>query len=127
MGGVKDGNGEMYSGSKLAEWRRIENAAGMLAHSVYFWLKPDLSDAQRAEFLAALEALREVPSVGTFALGTPAAVKDRPVVDKTFDYSITCLFENLEAHDAYQVHPLHLAFVELGKQLWTQVKIYDAD
>lgn len=99
----------------------------MLAHSVYFWLKPDLTDAQRAEFVAALEALRAVPSVGTFVLGTPAAVADRPVVDKTFDYGITCLFADLEAHNAYQVHPLHVAFVTLGKQLWSQVKIYDAD
>ena len=99
----------------------------MLSHNVYFWLKPDLTDAQRAEFVAALEALREVPSVGTFLLGTPAGVADRPVVDKTFDYSVTCLFDDLEAHNAYQVHPLHVAFVELGKQLWSDVKIYDAD
>lgn len=99
----------------------------MLSHSVYFWLKPDLTDAQRAEFVAALEALREVPSVGTFILGTPAAVADRPVVDKTYDYGLTCIFENMEAHDAYQVHPLHLAFVALGKPLWSQVKIYDTD
>lgn len=99
----------------------------MLAHSVYFWLKSDLTEEQRAKFVAALEALREVPSVSTFLLGTPADVADRPVVDKSFDYSITCLFDNMEAHNAYQVHPLHVAFVELGKQLWTDVKIYDAD
>jgi hypothetical protein len=49
------------------------------------------------------------------------------VVDKTYDYSITCLFEDLAAHNAYQVHPLHTAFVEVGKPLWTRVQIYDAD
>jgi len=99
----------------------------MLVHSVYFWLKPDLTDAQRAEFLAALEALRAVPSVGSLFLGTPAAVAARPVVDQTYDYSITCLFADLAAHDAYQVHPLHVAFVTLGKTRWTGVKIYDTD
>lgn len=99
----------------------------MLVHSVYFWLKPDLTAAQRAEFLTALQALKDVPSVGQFFLGTPAGVQDRPVVDKSFDYSITCVFENLDAHNAYQVHPLHLAFVQTGKPLWTRVQIYDAD
>lgn len=99
----------------------------MLVHSVYFWLKPGLTAAQRAEFLAALQALKGVPSVGQFFLGTPAGVTDRPVVDKSFDYSITCVFENLDAHNAYQVHPLHLAFVQTGKPLWTRVQIYDAE
>ena len=98
----------------------------MLAHSVYFWLKSDLTAAQRATFLTALQALKEVPSIQSFYLGRPAAVADRPVVDKTFDYSITCIFADLAAHNAYQVHPLHVAFVATGKPLWTQVKIYDA-
>jgi hypothetical protein len=99
----------------------------MLIHSVYFWLKPELTAAQRAEFLTALKALQEVPSVKEFHLGRPAAVTDRPVVDKTFDYGITCVFENLDAHNAYQVHPLHVAFVNTGKPLWSRVQIYDAE
>lgn len=99
----------------------------MLIHSVYFWLKPELTDAQRAEFLAALKALKDVPSVKEFHLGRPAAVTDRPVVDKTFDYGITCVFENLDGHNAYQVHPLHVAFVNTGKPLWARVQIYDAE
>jgi len=99
----------------------------MLIHSVYFWLKPELTDAQRAEFLAALKALKDVPSVKVFHLGRPAAVTDRPVVDKTFDYGITCAFENLDGHNAYQVHPLHVAFVNTGKPLWARVQIYDAE
>lgn len=98
----------------------------MLVHSVYFWLKPDLTEAQRTAFVTALAALKNVPSVSTFHLGRPAPVADRPVVDKSFSYSITCGFEDVEAHNAYQVHPLHLAFVETGKPLWTRVQIYDA-
>ncbi len=99
----------------------------MLIHSVYFWLKPELTDAQRAEFIAALKALEAVPTVKAFYLGKPAGVADRPVVDKSFDYGITCVFENLEAHNAYQVHPLHVAFVATGKPMWTRVQIYDAE
>jgi len=98
----------------------------MLVHSVYFWLKPDVTEAQRAEFLAALQALKNVPSMSSFYLGAPAPVADRPVVDKSFSYAITCVFEDLDAHNAYQVDPLHLAFIEVGKPLWTRVQIYDA-
>lgn len=100
----------------------------MLVHSVYFWLKPDLTEAQRVTFLTALQALKDVPSIQAFHLGRPAAgVAARPVVDKTFDYAITCVFADVAAHDAYQVHPLHVAFVETGKPLWTRVQIYDAE
>lgn len=100
----------------------------MLVHTVCFWLKPDLTEAQRASFLAAQRALKEVPSIREFHLGRPAAgVAARPVVDKTFDYAITCIFADVAAHDAYQVHPLHLAFVETGKPLWARVQIYDAE
>ena len=104
-----------------------EPGGPMLVHSVYFWLKPDLTAAQRAEFLQALQVLKDVPSVSQFYLGTPAGVTDRPVVDRSYDYSFTCIFENLAAHNAYQVHPLHTAFVAVGKPLWTRVQIYDAD
>ena len=99
----------------------------MLVHSVYFWLKSDLSDAQRAEFATALKALGDIPNLAAFYVGTPADVADRPVVDKTFDYSITGVFENLEAHNAYQVHPLHLAFVAQGKPKWVRLQVYDSD
>ena len=99
----------------------------MLVHSVYFWLKPDLTDVQRAAFLHALSALKDVPGVTAFYLGTPASVPARPVVELSFDHSITCVFENLAAHDAYQAHALHLAFLEVGRPLWSRVQIYDAD
>jgi hypothetical protein len=31
----------------------------------------------------------------------------------------------MAAHDIYQVHPVHLAFVEKCKSMWTKVVIYD--
>ena len=99
----------------------------MLVHTVLFWLKPDLTNGQRTEFATALKALGDIPHHRSLHLGTPAGVADRPVVDKTFDYSITCLFENLAAHNAYQVHPLHVAFLEQGKPKWIRSQVYDAD
>lgn len=98
----------------------------MLVHSVYFWLKSDLTPAERAQFLAGLESLRGIKSVDSLHIGSPAAVQDRPVVDKTFSYNLLVLVKDVAAHDAYQIDPLHLAFVANCKHLWTRVQIYDA-
>lgn len=98
----------------------------MLVHTVCFWLRTDLTAAERTAFLTALEALKGVPSIKAFYLGRPAPIPPRPVVDLTFDYSITCVFEDVAGHDAYQVHPTHKAFVAVGKPLWSRVQIYDA-
>lgn len=99
--------------------------ATMLVHSVYFWLKPELTPAQRAGFAEALESLRAIPMAALY-VGRPAPLAPRPVVDTSYDYAITCLFSDAAAHDAYQVHPVHQAFVALGKPLWARVQIYDA-
>ncbi|MCC6414331.1 MAG: Dabb family protein, partial [Opitutaceae bacterium] len=45
----------------------------------------------------------------------------------SYDYALTCMFADLAAHNAYQVHPLHTAFVAVGKPLWSRVQIYDAE
>jgi hypothetical protein len=35
--------------------------------------------------------------------------------------------KDLAAHDAYQVDPIHLAFIGSCKQFWARVQIYDAE
>jgi hypothetical protein len=35
-------------------------------------------------------------------------------------------FPDLATHDAYQVDPTHLLFIEQGKALWEKVVIYDS-
>jgi hypothetical protein len=116
----------MHSCACRAAWFG-KRSVTMLSHNVFFWLKPDLTAEQRAEFVAALSALRDIPTLHTFLMGTPADVADRPVVDKSFDYSVTCLFENMEDHDTYQAHPLHVAFLEQGKPKWVRAQVYDMD
>jgi hypothetical protein len=44
----------------------------MHVHSVFFWLKPDLTAAQRAEFLRGIESLTGIKSVEKLYVGTPA-------------------------------------------------------
>lgn len=99
----------------------------MLVHTVVFWLRKDLSAAQREEFLReGLESLRPIASVSALYVGAPAPIAPRPVVDASYSYAITALFTDVAAHDAYQVDPVHKAFVERFKPYWERVQIYDA-
>ena len=99
----------------------------MLVHTVYFWLKPELTPAQRAEFRAGVETRGAIPSVSQFFCGGPAGVPDRPIIDKSFSVAITVVCKDLGAHDAYQVDPIHLAFIAKCKAYWERVQIYDAE
>ncbi len=100
----------------------------MLVHSVFFYLRADLTPAQREEFLKeGLESLLPIGSVSRAYIGRPAAIPPRPVVDASYDFALTALFETIEAHNAYQVDPVHVAFVNRFKTYWTQVRIYDAE
>ena len=96
----------------------------MLSHVVLFWLKPDLTPAQRQEFETRLRALGTIPGIAKFHVGAPAST-DRPVIDRTYSFGLNLVFPDMAAHDAYQVHPTHQAFVDNCKAFWTKVLIYD--
>ncbi|MFA5265386.1 MAG: Dabb family protein [Opitutaceae bacterium] len=97
----------------------------MLVHSVYFHLVPGLSPAQRAEFRQAVEILRTISCVEKAFVGAPAAVPDRPVIEKGYGLALTVIFKDVAAHNSYQVDPIHLAFVAKYKHCWTRVQVYD--
>ncbi len=98
----------------------------MLVHTVYFWLKPELTAAQLAEFRRCVEAFERIKAVEKIYLGTPAATARRPIVDHSFSLALTVVCKDVAAHDAYQVDPIHLAFVAACKTFWSRVQIYDA-
>ncbi len=98
----------------------------MLIHTVYFWLKPDLTPAQRAEFRRGVESLAAIKAVEKVYVGTPAATQKRPIIDDSYAVALTVICQDVSAHDAYQVDPIHLAFVERFKTFWSRVQIYDA-
>ncbi len=98
----------------------------MFVHSVYFWLKPDLTDDQIAAFNAGVKSLLDIESVAKGFIGSPAAT-DRPIIDRSYSRALIVAFVDQAAHDAYQVHPIHDKFREDCESFWTRVQIYDAE
>jgi hypothetical protein len=98
----------------------------MLVHSVYFWLKPGVKAPARRRFRAGLGRLSAIRTVGTIHVGVPAELEERDVTERTFDFSLTITFRNAAAHDAYQVDPIHKAFVAAYKPLWARVRVFDS-
>lgn len=99
----------------------------MLVHTVYFWLVPTLTPAQRAEFRRGVESLGTINAVDKIYVGTPAKTQKRPIIDDSYSVALTVLCKDLAAHDAYQVDPIHLKFIETCKGYWNRVQIYDAE
>ena len=97
----------------------------MLTHHVLFWLNTDTSEEQKKAFREGLESLAKVESIKSIYIGTPAPI-ERAVVDITYTFSLMVIFENLEGHDIYQVHPVHKAFLDEFRILFEKVVIYDA-
>jgi Stress responsive A/B Barrel Domain len=98
----------------------------MLIHSVYFWLKTDLTAAERDHFRAEVKRLSAVRTIEKIYVGAPASIRERDVTERSFDIALTIVFKDGPAHDAYQVDPIHLAFVERNKASWTRVQVYDS-
>jgi hypothetical protein len=94
-------------------------------HSVYFWLKPELTQEQQDRFWAGVKALEEIPCLKLFFVGTPADT-DRPVIDRSYSCALITGFDDQAGHDIYQDHPVHDKFRELA-ELWDKVLIYDAE
>lgn len=96
----------------------------MFLHSVYFWLKHELTQAQQDTFWTGVKSLGEIPTCKFFFVGTPADT-DRPIIDRSYSCNLVVGFDDKAGHDVYQDHPIHDKFRELA-DLWERVLIYDA-
>lgn len=99
----------------------------MLGHMVYFTLK-DRSPAAIEKMLTACRTyLMGHPGLVFFAVGTLVPDLKRPVNQLDFDIALQTVFESRAAHDAYQLHPRHVQFIEENKPNWERVRVFDAD
>jgi hypothetical protein len=97
----------------------------MFVHSVYFWLREDLTDAERGRFVAGLRSLRAIDDVQQGYIGVPAPT-DRAVIDRTYSWALVLVFADEQAHDSYQTHPVHDRFRAECGDFYRAVRIYDA-
>lgn len=97
----------------------------MFSHVVIFWTNPANPNATEALIAGAEKYLRPIPGVRLFHIGK-MVTSLRPVVDQTYQVALNLTFDTKEAQDVYQVHPLHLEFVEqVFKANCAKAVIYD--
>ncbi len=99
----------------------------MLSHSVYFTLKESTAANREALVAACKKFLIGHPGTVFFAAGTVESSLYRPVNVLDYDVALVVVFDSLASHDAYQVAPRHLQFVEENKPNWAQVRVFDAN
>jgi hypothetical protein len=97
----------------------------MFIHSVYFWLKPELTEEESAKFWEGVNSLTTIKSVRHGFVGTPAAT-DRPIIDRSYSCALIIICDDDAGHEAYQVDPIHDRFREQCATFWSKVLIYDA-
>ena len=83
----------------------------MFSHVVIFWTNPEKPGAADELIAGARKYLQPIPGVICFHVGKMAR-SQRPVVDQSYQVALNIVFPDKQAQDDYQVHPLHLDFVE---------------
>lgn len=97
----------------------------MFSHIVIFWTDPGQPGAADNVIAGAKQYLPTIPGIQHFHVGKMVG-SERPIVDQSYQVALNTVFTNKQAHDDYQVHPQHLAFVEkIFKPLCTRALIYD--
>ncbi len=98
----------------------------MFSHVVIFWTKPELPNAADELLAGGEKYLRPIPGVKSFHIGRMATSERKDVVDQSYQVALNLIFENKQQQDDYQIHPLHLEFVEKAfKPNCQRVVVYD--
>lgn len=97
----------------------------MFSHVVIFWTDP-ANPTAADELIAGMEQyLRPIPGVIDFHCGRMVP-SHRPVVDQSYQVALNLKLADKAAEEAYQVHPLHIEFVEkVFKKVCVKALIYD--
>lgn len=97
----------------------------MFSHVVIFWTDPAQPNATEQLIAGVDRYLKPIPGLLHFHVGKMAS-SPRPVVDQSYQVALNLVFPNQQAQDDYQVHPLHVEFVEqVFKRVCVKVVIYD--
>ncbi len=97
----------------------------MFSHIVIFWTDPAKPEATEKLQAGAEKYLAPIPGILHFHVGRMVS-SPRPVVDQSYQVALNVQFASKKAQDDYQVHPLHLEFLEkVFKPLCQKVLVYD--
>ncbi len=83
----------------------------MFSHVVIFWADPNNPKAAEALIAGAEKYLRPIPGLLSIHIGRMIP-SHRPVVDGSYQAALNLIFTDKKSQDDYQLHPLHLEFVE---------------
>ena len=97
----------------------------MFSHVVIFWADPANPKAADELVEGAKKYLEPIPGVRSFHIGRMVP-SHRPVVDQSYQVALNLLFDTKQAQDDYQLHPMHVEFVEkVFKPNCQKVVVYD--
>ena len=97
----------------------------MFSHVVIFWTDPKNPKAADEIIAGAQKYLSPIPGIVNFHIGKMVS-SHRPVVEQTYAVALNVQFRDKKTQDDYQVHPLHLEFVEkASKPICAKVVVYD--
>jgi hypothetical protein len=97
----------------------------MFSHIVIFWTKPGEPEASKKLMDGMHQYLKPIPGIQHFHAGGMVP-SHRPVVDQSYQAALNVIFADKAAQDAYQVHPMHVEFVEkILKPNVAKVLVYD--
>ncbi len=102
----------------------IEQKQSLFVHSVYFWLKDDVTAEQYNEFVEVLRGLEQIKSVQAMEVGHPAGTP-RDVVDNSYDVALLVYFDDRIGHDLYQSDTIHTQAVAVFEDWIEDIVIYD--
>jgi Stress responsive A/B Barrel Domain len=97
----------------------------MFSHVFIFWTDPNNPRAVDELVAGAEKYLRPIPGAKSFHVGR-MVTSQRPVVDQSYQVALNFIFDSKKSQDEYQVHPLHVEFLEkVFKPLCKRVVVYD--
>jgi hypothetical protein len=97
----------------------------MFSHVVIFWTDPKKPQAVDDLIAGAQKWLQPIPGIAHFHIGRMVP-SQRPVVDNSYQVALNIVFQDKKAQDNYQVHPMHMEFVEKAfKPNCSKCVVYD--
>lgn len=105
---------------------KVSFQKGTIVHSVYFWLKENITQTEEQDFLNFFKELSKIPGIKELHYATPAPTTERDVVDNSFSYHLMVTFDTMDDINIYENHPDHLVASDIYSKYWDKVLVMDS-